>query len=179
VLDIQLLDEASVTPEMDAAIRDCLCECFLEDVPIFSRQRAWHGSQPSYCLVGLEGNAVVGHVGVVVRTIRVVEEPVEIAGIQNMAIRLSQRGTGLGLALITAAMDEAAIRGIRFGLLFCVPTLEKYYARFGWVLHPADVRMDFEGQRNIPIPGINICMVKTLSDQPFPDGDIHLQGADW
>jgi len=118
-------------------------------------------------------------VGLVVRDILAGKEAVRIAGIQNMAIRPEGRKTGLGAALLTTAMDEAFRRAIPFSVLFCVPELERYYERFGWVRHDVDVRMDFAGERDVPIPGKNICMVKALTDRPLPAGDLRLEGADW
>ncbi len=176
---VETIEETAMTPELDAAIRECLCACFPADKEFFSGARAWHGSPPAYSLVGRAEGRVAGHVGIIVRDIRVAGRTVRIAGIQNMAVLPDWRKSGLGSALITGAMDQAARRGIPFGVLFCIPELERYYARYGWTRHDVDVRMDYAGQRNIPIPGKNICMVKLLAGRPFPDGDIHLQGADW
>ncbi len=176
---IETIEEPAMTPELDAAIRDCLCACFPADAGFFSGSRAWHGSAPAYSLVGRAGGRVLGHVGVIVRDIRAGKQVVRIAGIQNMAVLPEWRKTGLGSALISGAMDEAARRGIPFGVLFCIPELERYYGRYGWARHDVEVRMDYAGERNIPIPGKNICMAKLLAGRPFPAGTIHLQGADW
>lgn len=176
---LDIVNESDMTPELDTAIRECLCVCFPDDAAVFSRSRAWHGTAPEYTLLYRDGGQVVGHVGVIVREVRVGAELVRVAGIQNMAIRPQGRKSGLGAALMTTAMDEAARRGVPFGILFCVPELERYYARYHWIRRDVDVRMNFDGQRDIPIPGKNICMVKRLADRPFPEGGIHLQGADW
>ncbi len=176
---VETIEEIAMTPALDAAIRECLCACFPDDASFFSRSRAWHGSAPAYSLIGRAEGRVVGHVGVIVRDIRAGTQSVRIAGIQNMAVLPEARKTGLGSTLITGAMDEAARRGIPFGVLFCIPELERYYARYGWTRQDVEVRMDFDGERNVSIPGKNICMVKLLAGRTFPAGDIHLQGADW
>jgi predicted N-acetyltransferase YhbS len=172
--------ESDIPAEMDAAIRDLLCRCFPPDVPIFSLSRHWHGSAPAYSVVDLaENGALKGHIGVVVRRILAGGQPAVIAGIQNMAVTPEWRGRGIGDALMRSAMDEGRARGIPFGLLFCVPALEKFYAKLGWRRIDVDARMDFEGKVNIPIPGKNIVMVTELATTPFPPGDLHLQGPDW
>jgi predicted N-acetyltransferase YhbS len=146
---------------------------------IFSKTRHWHGSAPAYSLVHQRNRQALGHVGIVVRTVMAGGTPVKVAGIQNLAVRPNRRGTGLGAKLIAAAMDEARRRGISQGLLFCAPTLEKFYKALGWATVPASVIMLDEQGRRVPIPGKNICMVKPLSVTPFPPGVIDLHGADW
>lgn len=81
--------------------------------------------------------------------------------------------------MLEAATREATRRGIVFGILFCVPELARYYRRDHWEIRHIDVRMDYDGQTNIPIPGKNVCMVRCLTAKSFPAGEIHLQGADW
>jgi hypothetical protein len=77
------------------------------------------------------------------------------------------------------AMAEARRRGVSFGLLFCIPELAKYYGRYGWEARSVAVTMDHNGEAGIPIPGKNICMTLSLTPSVFPDGDIHVGGADW
>jgi hypothetical protein len=91
-----------------------------------------------------------------------------------------QRGKGLSDRVMVAAMKEAAAGHYDCGLLFCVPELEKVYARCGWK-RLADVpviRID-ERRTEVPIPGKNIAMFYPLKVTEFPPGRIHLQGNDW
>jgi hypothetical protein len=77
------------------------------------------------------------------------------------------------------AMEEAKQRGVPFGLLFCVPELENFYARQGWERLDRPITMlDAEGRR-VPIPSKNIAMILRLGDKPLPPGEIDLQGRDW
>ncbi|OGV74304.1 MAG: hypothetical protein A3K19_17845 [Lentisphaerae bacterium RIFOXYB12_FULL_65_16] len=176
---LEVIDEVRMPPDVDAKVRQLLCACFPPDVPIFSITRHWHGSAPAFSVVIHADDVVVGNVAIVIRTIRAGTATVTVAGIQNMAIRREFRGAGLGAPMLEAAMREAVRREVQFGLLFCVPGLERYYAQFGWTRRDVDTRMDYDRQQNIPIPGKNICMVNTLGDEPFPEGDLHLQGPDW
>lgn len=179
-LELQVIDEAAMPPVLDREIRDFLGRCFPADASAFSASRHWHGSAPAYSAICRDARpGLAGHVGVVVRPVRAGTEVIRIFGIQNMAVAPDRRGTGVGLALMQAVLDEARRRGIAAGILFCVPELEAYYARTGWRRHDVEVRMDFAGQRDIPIPGTNICMVHECPGSAFPAGNIHLQGADW
>jgi len=177
---IHIVDETAVSPDLDREIRQFLCVCFPADVSPFSESRHWHGSAPAYSVICRDDRpGLAGHVGVIVRDIRVGAERCRIFGIQNMAVSPDRRGTPVGRRLMQAVLGEARRRGIVHGVLFCVPELERYYARAGWRRREGDVRMDYAGGHDIPIPGKNICMVHEPGDSPFPAGDIHLQGADW
>ncbi len=178
-LSLELIDETEMPGALDPAIRTLLCLCFPADAAVFSRTRYWHTSAPHYSLVYREGDEVLGHVGVVVRAIRAGGHEVVVAGIQNLAVAPAQRKTGLGRRLMTAAMEEAARRGLHFGLLFCIPELEHYYSELGWDTLEATATMLGEGGAEEPIPGKNIAMAKILAGQPFPAGHLHLQGPDW
>ncbi len=177
--DIQVIDEAKMSPETDRAIRDLLCASFPADDIVFSTTRAWHGSAPTYSLLARRDGRPCGHVGCVVRSVRVGMCSVCVSGIQNLAVIPECRGSELGARLMTAATTVATARGIPFGLLFCVPKLERFYLDLGWHTLHVNTLMDYLGENDNPIPGKNIAMAKDLAGQPFPRGDIHLCGADW
>ena len=168
-----------MTPATDAAIKRLLCECFPPDVEAFTRSRYWHGTGPTYTLIQRDGGDVVGHVGVVRRTVRCGGRPVEIAGIQSLCVVPRMRVTGLSWALMREAMAEARRRGIKFGLLFCVPRLERFYGSLKWVRTDAPMTMDDERGEPVAIPTKNIAMYIQLTGEPFPDGPVHLGGRDW
>lgn len=176
---LELMEEDAMPPEIDAAIKVLLCECFPPDVEMFSKCRHWHGTAPAYTLVYRDGIRVLGHVGVVLRRVRCGQADVEIAGIQSLAVAPSLRGSGLACALMEDAMSEAERRGIRFGLLFCVPKLERFYAPLGWVRTNVAATMMDESGNPAPVPAKNIGMYLELTDEPFPKGNIDLRGRDW
>jgi predicted N-acetyltransferase YhbS len=171
-------DEAKVSPVLDAAIRALLCACFPRDTRHFSQSRAWH-TAPTYSLVCKEGPRAIGHVGIVMREVRIGGTPAMVAGVQSVAVLPSHRGRGLSRQLMTAAMEEARRRGARFGLLFCEPSLERLYAAWGWRTCPASATMRDEHGGCVPIPDKNIIMMKSLSGDALPPGDVDLCGADW
>jgi predicted N-acetyltransferase YhbS len=176
---LEIVSEDAVTPELDTAIKDLLCECFPVDLKEFRQSRHWHGSAPAYSLVYRQGRAVLGHVGVVRRTITCAGRPVEVGGIESLAVSPTLRGSGLSRQLMAESMVEAKRIGLKFGFLFCSPKLERFYGSLGWRKTDAAVAMLDQAGRSIPLPGKSIVMSLDLGDETFPDGEIHLQGRDW
>ena len=176
---LELVEESGIDPATDAAVRELLCACYPGDGAVFSRSRHWHGSAPEWSFVARRGARAVGHVAVVVRTVSCAGRSAKIAGIQNLAVIPEFRKTGLSRRLMTAAMQEAARRGIRWGLLFCLPGLERLYASLGWKRLSVPVTQADEHGRSAPIPAKNIAMALELAGESFPPGAIDLQGRDW
>jgi predicted N-acetyltransferase YhbS len=176
----EVVDESLVSVALDGAIRDLLVVCFPADTATFSRTRYWHGSAPVFSVVHRKNGRVLGHVGVVARTILSGENRIAVGGVQNLAVRPETRGTGIAPRLMESAMVEAQRRGLGFGLLFCVPGLKRFYIGLGWVAVDVVARMrDPDSNATTLIPGKNICMTKTLGSHAFPAGEIDLCGPDW
>jgi hypothetical protein len=68
---------------------------------------------------------------------------------------------------------------MRFGLLFCVPGLEAFYARLGWRRTERAVTMRDAAGRTVPLTAKNISMELALAGDPLPPGPIDLEGRDW
>lgn len=175
---IEIIEEKSANKSDDAAIRKLLADCFPKDVGFFSKSRNWH-SDPEYILISRKGGEIAGQAAIVVREISCGRAKVKIAGIQSLAVSSKCRGMGLSQALMTDSMAEAWRRGIKFGLLFCVPDLERFYASLGWkrIDGPFFMRDESGAKKNIPAK--NIGMILLLSGKPFPSGAIDLRGRDW
>ena len=178
-LAVLCVDEADMTPALDVAIRELLCECFPGEVRNFSHTRAWHGSGPTYSIVYCEGTRALGHVGVVVRKVACDRRPVMVAGVQNVAVHPERRRTGLSRRVMHQAMEEASRRGIPYGLLFCVPQLERFYHYLGWEKVAATAVMRDEHGTRVSTSDKNITMIRGLAGAPLSPREIDLQGADW
>lgn len=177
---LEVINEAAITPETDRALRLFLVDAFgTTPNSFFSTSRHWHNSAPAFSVVGRVDGLIGAHTGVVVRHIRCGSTRTLVAGIQNFCVSPRHRGTGLGPWLMQAAMDEARQRDIPFGLLFCVPALERYYGSMGWDTIHEPATMNLAGGPDERIPGKNIVMGLPLSEATFPRGPIHLQGPDW
>jgi len=176
---LELIPEREMPESIDRAIRQLLRQCFPADQEVFATTRAWHGSVPTFSVIHRRRDAVVGHVAIVIRTVRCRSTPVTVAGVESLCVAPSHRKTGLSAALMDRALKEAAKGGIRFGLLFCLPELQRFYGPLGWFRLDRPVTMLDADGREAPIPAKNITMAIQLAEEPFPEGPIHLQGPDW
>lgn len=179
-MQLRVIDEADVTPDLDRRIRAGLCTCFPKDVAVFTHTRQWHGTGPAFSVIMEDADFIAAHVGIVDRAITVGEQPLRVAGIQNVFVLPAYRGRGLGDQVLQAGLDEAQRRGFDAGLLFCTAKLIPVYARSGWQLidERATLRVD-EAQREVPLPPDNRAMYHPLRLRTFPSGAIHLRGNDW
>ncbi len=177
---VQIFDEQSLTPQVEAAIRQTLVKCFQKDAEFFSHSRAWHGSAPTFSAVVVEGDEVIAHLGVVERRVTVGGTLVDVAGLQNVCVLPEHRGRGFCREMLAAAMAEAKGRGVDFGLLFCVAATVPVYERSGWqrLLDRSVVRVDSDGREKALEEG-NLPMWLPLGKRDFPVGEVHLGGNDW
>jgi predicted acetyltransferase len=179
-MNVLIIEEKTITDEMDAGIRRSLCDSFPKEREVFSKTRAWHDSSPAWSVVLDENSRVLAHVGIIDRIIKVGGENFHIAGIQNVFVIPEYRGKGLSDTVMTTAMRDASNRNYDFGLLFCIPELEKVYAKTGWLkIFPGSVSRVDENGDEMPLPEKNITMYFPLRVVSFPAGKIHLQGNDW
>jgi predicted acetyltransferase len=127
-----------------------------------------------------DDDRVAAHVGIVDRGISAGGEQIRVAGIQNVFVLKNYRGQQLCDKIMDAAMKEAARRDFDAGLLYCIPELEKVYARCGWKSLPKEnvIRVDENGDE-LALPDKNIAMFYPLKVKEFPGGTVHLQGNDW
>ena len=178
-MEPRIVPEEDVTPELDAAICDTLNVSFPDNQIVFEQGRQWHGTGPAYSIVIERDGCIAGHIGVADRTIRVGDRRMRVAGIMNVCVRPEYRKQGLSDRMMAVALDEAKRRAFDAGMLFCVPYLEKVYARTGWhTSHEPVARIDEHGNET-GLPAENITMVIPIVLEAFPNGPIHLQGNDW
>ncbi len=179
-LVFEVVNDEAVSARLDRLIRETLAACFPADEEHFSRDRSWH-TRPAWVVVALDADGTVAaHCAMVERTVVVGgHTSVPVAGVQGFSVLPGWRGTGLSDRIMERAIEEARRRGVGAGLLFCLPELEKVYARTGWRTLDASVSMRDDHGESAPIPGKNIAMAVTLGMASFPAGDIDLMGSDW
>ena len=134
----------------------------------------------SWTVAALNGEGTVASsICVVERRVTVGNRKLDIAGVGNVFALPPWRKTGLVDRVMTFTLEEAGRRGYDAGLLFCLPVLEKVYARMGWKKVEADVVMRDESGVCVPLPSKNITMAIPISLKAFPGGDIDIMGRDW
>lgn len=174
---LEIVDEATIGPKLDAEIRQLLVQCFPHDHDYYSKQRWWH-SRPAWTVIARAHGELISHLAMIERTVLVSpdKKPVRIAGVQCFCVKPGFRGIGLSDKVMAAAIARTDERGLDAGLLFCLPVLEKIYNRMGW--RKIDARafiQDEEGVRQIPSKNI----IMACPAEKFPSGDIDLAGDDW
>lgn len=178
--DWQVVEESAMPAKLDAAIRRGLCRAMPEEAAFFARSRAWNGCVPAFSIVLQQRDGeVIAHVGLVDRTLKIGTRRVRVAGIQNVFVSPDARGGGFGKEAMRRAMTEAGRRGFDGGMLFCLPTLEAYYASLGWRgMESNSIQVGEDGTER-PIPAKNIAMYFPLALAELPLGIVRLCGNDW
>ncbi len=179
---INILQNSTVTPPLDQAIRNGLVECYPKNSDFFSTQRSWH-SEPEWivCATTPDGK-VAAHLAAVERRVLVGDAvvPVNVAGIQSVFACAPWRKTGLINSVMEKAIEESGRRSLDAGLLFCYQALaDKVYSLLGWVQLDVTVFMTNGSGERVPLPGKNVAMVMPVCMKEFPAGDIDLCGWDW
>ena len=177
-----IIPHTQIDTSLDLAIKNTLTICFPHEREHYSSNRTWR-SEPAWVLVGLtHDGCVAAHMAIVERTVTVgdAKAQVQVFGPQSVCVLPDMRKHGLVEGMMVEASVHATEAGIAFGLLFAREGLrEKVYSPLGW--RALDVRVFVESDtggaelRTRP----SIPMVLELSDTPFPDGDIYLNGLDW
>ena len=177
--NVKVVDESEVDAELDERIRALLQHCFPDWHDIFEDRRVWHQTQPICAIVVRDGDAVIGHAAIVVRTITTTWNfRYNVASIQGVCVQPDYRHAGLGLQLVQTALEEAKKRKFPFAILFCKESLVPYYTAQGWKL--ADECMVMWNKRDLPISMRSNCpMYCELSELSFPEGPLDVHSPSW
>ncbi|MDR1491215.1 MAG: GNAT family N-acetyltransferase [Planctomycetaceae bacterium] len=181
-LNLETLEESGIDAALDRRLREHLRRCFPDSPDKFQDRRVWHNVSPEYTVVLREKSgdpnipaAVVGHVGVVIRTITTTWNwRYNVASFQGVSVAEEYRREGLAARMIQCALDEAYRRGYLYAVLFCKEEMVPFYLKLGWRLTDDSVVMRNEQDNPIRMRS-NCPMYKELTMQTFPEGpvDVH------
>lgn len=176
---IELLDEHDLDAEMDARIRELLRTCFPDWREIFQQRRTWHSTPPIFSVLARDGDRIVGHIALVVRTITTTWNfRYNVVSVQGVCVLPDARHSGLAHKMLRMALDESARRGFLFAILYCKERLVDFYASQGWKL--ADDSIVMWNQRDLPISMRSNCpMYYELGDVPLPEGPLDVHSPSW
>lgn len=140
-----------------------------------SEDLCWSDSE--WFVLGKLDGRIVSIVGILFRDIRVGDAMVSICGVGGVATHPDYQRQGFAGKLMQRAGEFMKNeRKAAFGLLVCESKRIPFYGGFGW--QPINSSMFFECRgehRRYEGP----VMVLMLSDQPWPEGDVDLQGGPW
>ncbi len=177
---VEIVDEREMNAELDARIRETLRACFPDWQDIFQERRTWHGTPPIFSVLATrDGEKIVGHIAVVVRTITTTWNfRYNVASIQGVCVLPEERKAGLAHRMLQTAVDEARQRGFLFAILYCKEHLVSFYVSQGWKL--ADDSIVMWNQRDLPISMRSNCpMYMELGGIPLPDGPLDVHSPSW
>lgn len=174
-ISYEIVPEAEISPALDKRLVTYLSAIFPEWADVFKKRRAWHDAVPVWTTLAREGEKIVGHIGVVERTISTCWNwRYNVASFQGVSVLPEYRNAGIGRTLLNLSLDESIERGYPFAILFCKEPMVPYYTANGWRL--PDDSMIMWRDRQLPIPMRSNCpMYRELGDIAFPEGpiDVH------
>jgi predicted N-acetyltransferase YhbS len=176
---IEVVDELNLDTDLDYRIRELLRHCFPDWADIFQNYRTWHSTRPIYSVLAWDGEKIVGHIAVVVRTITTTWNfRYNVASVQGVCVDPEFRHAGLAHQMLREALDEAAKRSFPFAILYCKEYLVSFYTAQGWKL--ADDSIVMWNQRDLPISMRSNCpMYYELADVPLPEGPLDVHSPSW
>lgn len=182
-MEIRIIAESDIGPQLDSQIRDLLCRCFPQDVERYSKTRYFNRIVPAWNVLTFDEAEIVGGVAVVDKTIFAAGSPFRIAGVGNVCVLSEYRGAGLADKMLITAMAQALQQDFDFGMLFCDAATEHVYARTGWsCINPAEIihTEDDGAEIKFSYPhNDHRAMYYRLKDMDLPAGVINLNGNYW
>lgn len=130
-----------------------------------------------YHFVAEEDGRPLSHVGVIKTTVSVGGRQLTVGGIGGVVTVPEAQGR----QLVHAGMRQAAEficyeLGADFGMLFCLPRLEPFYARQGWQALDDEVEID---QPDGKIVWPYRVMVRPCGEREWPAGRVEVGGLPW
>ncbi|MDR1923195.1 MAG: GNAT family N-acetyltransferase [Planctomycetaceae bacterium] len=176
---VRVVEESELGEELDRQIRLLLRLCFPDWSDIFQHCRTWHSTSPLFTVIVSEGEDVIGHIAVVVRTITTTWNfRYSVASIQGVCVDPNFRNSGIAHEMLRVTIEEAAKRGFQFAILYCKEHLVSFYTAQGW--HLADESVVMWNQRDLPISMRSNCpMYYELSDVKLPEGPLDVHSPSW
>src|SRR5260370_5357091 len=133
-------------------------------------QLQWRPTERNLCL--FEEGKRAGHLGLLRHTVEVRGVSISIAGFGALLVRKACRGRGYAHAVMQRAESIARDKmGVNFVVFFCRPALQKLYENMGWKEISDPVWIE-QPQGRVLMPAVS--MVKSLSSESWPEGEVQL-----
>ena len=161
---IELIPETALTTTDEVQIASLLIRCF--DTPF--NNRSYYRQRPHLRLIQRQHGQIIGHIGLLLRPIRLGGALTEIAGLVEVATDPDHRGQAIASNLLRAAITQAHTMPAEYLLLFGEAAL---YAGNGFTRHTNILTyLDItEGRtRDILTEPAQTLMVLPLREQIWP-----------
>ena len=171
---IELLREFEIGDGLHEEIRALLAAGF----PGYFAERSYFKQLPHMRFLAFSGTRVIGHVGIDHRVIRVGERVLPVFGIIEMCVAQSARGSGVASRLVEEVCALGAAHAVPFVILMADD--HRLYQRNGFVNADPDGRwLAIQDLQTVKVIERNLgdCfMVRSLSGETWPDGDVDMLG---
>jgi predicted GNAT family N-acyltransferase len=169
--------EIVATTDLPTQLRAELIARAQREFDPFEIVRAHVWAEPTWFLLGYEGDPLVTSLGIVDRHATADDRPVHLFGLNNVITEPEARGRGYSVALNQEALAFMARQdSAGLGLLFCADGLVDFYARLGWQRFAGRVTVT---QPSGDRPWTSNCMLHGLGRAPPAADHVHLCGLPW
>ena len=173
-MDAEYLADAAVDSALDEEIRTLLTTCFTgPGDAVFKTRRYFHDPYPHRWIVRNASGKLIAHIGVHDKRAHADGQIYRIAGIAEVCVHPDARGQGHIRRMLQRIHEWAAREGFVFAALFGDP---KVYASSGYA-NVDNLYVDTIGIDGTQDKKQVVVMVKSLTTQPWPTGEVHLSGA--
>ncbi len=151
---------------------------FFWDTHIFGLEDAGYSWRPkNYHFITEEDGRPLSHVGVIKTTVNAGGREITVGGIGGVATRPEAQGRHLVHAAMQQVQEFICHElGAEFGMLFCLPRLEPFYARQGWQTIEDEVEFDQPAGKVVWPYRV---MVRPCGERIWPAGRVEVGGLPW
>ncbi|HEX3849962.1 MAG TPA: GNAT family N-acetyltransferase [Polyangiaceae bacterium] len=166
--------EPDVSAQLDRELRALISGCFDQPHNAFFRERRYAQETPAHrFMLRSEGGPLVGHIAVHEKRISVAGAELQIGGLAEVCVQLSERGHGHFRRLLAHSHEQLAARGIEYTLLLGEPAL---YAPGGYRPLDASIRRFDPKTQSFEDGRLATALYKSLTQKPWPTGPVDLRG---
>ena len=179
---IELSWHADLTPGQLDDLNRLFAAEYLEDFGEWDPDQPYGYAPHDMHVIATLDAQTVGHIGWARRSITVGGHPLTIAGVGGVLVTPSGRGHHLGQRLMRAAVDSMRVHSdAEFGYLGCDESVVPFYVSCGWRRIVAAERcIGLNGQPSESTQGDPLLVMPLRNaKQPWPAGEIDLQGRPW
>ena len=168
-LSFEIKPENDLPPERKVALDRMFENEFGHDTLVYAL--------PSWHVMGILDESLVGRVGILTREISVGQELLQVSGICGVVTAPEYRGRGIASELLGESVAFVKNRlSFPFALLTCRSKLEAFYERLGWkTVKGPTVFTQPDGVRTCK----GLTMVLECGARVWPEGPIDLRGLPW
>ncbi len=164
--------DATLTPAQDHAVRHLLRASFPYETAFLSSRFIKAAPAHRWLLWNDAGDELIAHAAAHEKTIGSPAGELRIGGVCEVCVASDHRGQGLLKTLLEALHQRLREESVPFAMLFGQP---RVYLSSGYTVITNDLRADNALARHWN-PFCGKPMVRALSCQPWPEGQIDLRG---